>query len=112
MDSVGLRYTLNTFYERYERPIFIVENGFSKVDDESKAVIQDNDRIEYLAACIREMKKAIELNGADIIGYTDWGCIDAVSFTTGEMKKIYVYKDDEECGILERRKNHSLGINE
>lgn len=112
IDPVGLRYTLNTLYERYERPIFIVENGFGAVDDKSKAVIQDNDRIEYLSDHIREMKKAMELDGVDVIGYTVWGCIDVVSFTKGEMKKryglIYVDKDDEGCGTLERRKKKSF----
>lgn len=112
IDPVGLRYTLNTLYEQYERPIFIVENGFGAVDDKSKAVIQDNDRIDYLSDHIREMKKVIELDGVDIIGYTVWGCIDVVSFTKGEMKKryglIYVDKDDEGCGTLERRKKKSF----
>ncbi|RHH05526.1 6-phospho-beta-glucosidase, partial [Coprobacillus sp. AM18-4LB-d2] len=28
IDPEGLRYTLNMFYERYEKPLFIVENGF------------------------------------------------------------------------------------
>lgn len=112
IDPVGLRYTLNTLYERYELPIFIVENGFGTIDDLSEEVIQDDDRIEYLAAHISEMKKAIEFDGVEVIGYTVWGCIDVVSFTTGEMKKryglIYVDKDDEGNGTLERRKKKSF----
>ena len=35
------------------------------------------------------MKKAVQEDGVDLMGYTPWGCIDCVSFTTGEMKKRY-----------------------
>lgn len=112
IDSVGLRYTLNTIYERYELPIFIVENGFGAVDDLSKDEIQDDDRIHYLSAHIAEMKKAIEIDGVEVLGYTVWGCIDVVSFTTGEMKKryglIYVDKDDQGNGSLQRKKKKSF----
>ena len=32
IDPVGLRVTLNTIYDRYEKPMFIVENGLGAVD--------------------------------------------------------------------------------
>ena len=32
IDPVGLRYSLVTLYERYEIPLFIVENGFGAID--------------------------------------------------------------------------------
>ena len=112
IDPIGLRYTLNTIYERYELPIFIVENGFGAVDNTLELVIQDDYRIDYLSAHIVEMKKAIELDGVEVIGYTIWGCIDVVSFTTGEMKKryglIYVDKDDYGNGTLKRSKKKSF----
>lgn len=58
------------------------------------------------------MKKAVELDGIDLIGYTPWGCIDCVSFTTGEMKKrygfIYVDRDDQGNGTLKRSKKKSF----
>lgn len=90
IDPVGLRYSLATLYERYELPIFIIENGFGAIDilDEDKNC-DDTYRIEYLKAHIEEMKKAVEIDGVEVMGYTPWGCIDVVSFTTGELRKRY-----------------------
>lgn len=113
IDPVGLRYALSELYERYEKPIFIVENGFGAVDKiEDNGEIQDDYRIEYLGAHIKEMKKAVELDGVEVIGYTPWGCIDCVSFTTGEYKKrygfIYVDKHDDGSGDFSRSKKKSF----
>ncbi|MGV8577764.1 family 1 glycosylhydrolase, partial [Pseudomonas aeruginosa] len=80
----GLRYSLNVLYERYQKPLFIVENGFGAFDKvEADGQINDDYRIDYLRAHIEEMKKAVIEDGVDLIGYTPWGCIDCVSFTTG-----------------------------
>ena len=113
IDPEGLRYALNIFYERYEKPLFIVENGFGAIDvKEADGSCHDEYRINYLKAHIKEMKKAVELDGIDLIGYTPWGCIDCVSFTTGEMKKrygfIYVDRDDQGNGTLKRSKKKSF----
>ena len=74
--------------------------------------IADDYRIEYLKAHIEEFKKAVLEDGVKLMGYTPWGCIDCVSFTTGEMKKrygfIYVDKDNEGHGTLERKKKKSF----
>lgn len=113
IDPVGLRYSLNLLYERYELPLFIVENGFGAIDvKEADGSCNDDYRIDYLRSHIKEMEKAIELDGVDLMGYTPWGCIDCVSFTTGEMKKrygfIYVDKDNEGNGTLARLKKKSF----
>ena len=113
IDPEGLRYSLNLLYERYEKPIFIVENGFGAMDKiEEDGMIHDNYRIAYLKAHIEEMKKAVVLDGVKVIGYTPWGCLDCVSFTTGEMKKrygfIYVDKDNEGRGTLNRSRKESF----
>ena len=113
IDPVGLRYGLNNLYERYQKPLFIVENGFGAIDQlDENGVVQDDYRIEYLKSHIIEMKKAVELDGVELMGYTPWGCIDCVSFTTGEMKKrygfIYVDKDNEGNGTLKRSKKKSF----
>lgn len=113
IDPVGLRYALNQMYERYEKPLFIVENGFGAIDKkEEDGSCHDPYRIDYLKAHIAEMKKAVEEDGVDLIGYTPWGCIDCVSFTTGEMKKrygfIYVDRDDKGNGTLKRSKKDSF----
>lgn len=112
IDPVGLRYSLVTLYERYEIPLFIVENGFGAIDVlESDGTCHDPYRIEYLKAHIEEMKKAVEEDGVDLMGYTPWGCIDLVSFTTGELKKrygfIYVDKNDDGTGTGRRYKKDS-----
>ncbi|WAA10128.1 6-phospho-beta-glucosidase [Fervidibacillus albus] len=113
IDPVGLRYSLNVLYERYNLPLFIVENGLGARDVvEEDGSINDDYRIQYLKDHIVEMKKAVELDGVDLMGYTPWGCIDLVSAGTGEMEKrygfIYVDKDNEGNGTLERRKKKSF----
>lgn len=113
IDPVGLRYSLNTLYERYKKPLFIVENGFGAIDKvEQDGSINDDYRIAYLQAHVSEMKKAVLEDGVDLIGYTPWGCIDCVSFTTGEYKKrygfIYVNKHDDGTGDMSRARKQSF----
>ena len=114
IDPNGLRYIMNRFYERYEIPLFIVENGLGYDDqmDESRHV-NDDYRIDYLRQHIEAMKQAILEDGVDVIGYTPWGCIDLVSAGTGEMKKrygfVYVDRNNEGEGTLKRSKKKSFG---
>ena len=113
IDPQGLRYSLNTFYNRYQVPLFIVENGFGDVDTvQPDGTIDDPARIDYLRNHIAAVKQAVLEDGVDLIGYTPWGIIDLVSFTTGEMKKrygmIYVDRDNEGNGTMERRKKTSF----
>lgn len=113
IDPVGLRYILNVLTQRYDLPLFIVENGFGAYDTvEEDGTIQDDYRIDYLREHILEMKKAVEEDGVDLMGYTPWGCIDIVSFGTGEMEKrygfIHVDKDNKGEGTLERKKKASF----
>ncbi|MFS0779546.1 6-phospho-beta-glucosidase [Neobacillus sp. 3P2-tot-E-2] len=112
IDPIGFRYYLNMLYNRYELPIFIVENGFGYSDKFENGQIHDKERIVYLQQHIAQMKLAIVEDGVDVIGYTAWGCIDPISFTTGEMKKrygfIYVDRDNEGNGTLNRYKKDSF----
>ena len=113
IDPVGLRVTLNTIYDRYEKPMFIVENGLGAVDTvEPDGSIHDSYRIDYLRAHIEQMEKAINEDGLPLLGYTTWGPIDLVSASTGEMKKrygfIYVDKDNEGKGTLARSRKDSF----
>ncbi|AUO66004.1 6-phospho-beta-glucosidase [Citrobacter freundii complex sp. CFNIH2] len=113
IDPVGLRYSLNYFYDHYQLPLFIVENGLGAVDEINESnTVDDQYRIDYLESHIAEMKKAVVEDGVDLIGYTPWGCIDLVSAGTGEMKKrygfIYVDKDDSGNGSLSRIKKKSF----
>jgi 6-phospho-beta-glucosidase len=116
IDPKGLRFTLNKLYDRYELPLFIVENGLGAidelVDDEngSKTVIDDY-RIEYLRSHLLQAAEAIE-DGVELMGYTSWGCIDVVSASTAELKKrygyIYVDRNDDGTGSLNRYKKKSF----
>lgn len=112
IDPIGFRYVLNLLEDRYEMPIFVVENGFGYNDVQTETGVHDTERIEYLKEHIKQMLLAIEEDGIDIIGYTVWGCIDPVSFTTGEMKKrygfIYVDRDNDGNGTLSRSKKDSF----
>ena len=113
IDPEGLRYSLNILAERYEKPLFVVENGFGAVDQiEEDGTIDDQPRIDYLKSHIEAVKKAVLHDGVDLMGYTPWGIIDLVSFTTGEMKKrygmIYVDRDNEGNGTMERKKKKSF----
>ena len=113
IDPLGLRWCLNWFNDRFELPMMIVENGFGAIDQvEAEGMVHDDYRIDYLGAHIREMKKAVVEDGVDLMGYTPWGCIDCVSFTTGEMKKrygfIYVDMDDDGNGSMERSRKDSF----
>lgn len=113
IDPLGLRITMNTLYDRYQKPLFIVENGLGAKDRvEEDGSIQDDYRIEYLREHIKAMKDAVEIDGVDLLGYTAWGCIDLISASTGEMSKrygfIYVDRDDLGNGTLERKKKKSF----
>ena len=113
IDPLGLRITLNEIYDRYQKPLFVVENGLGALDEpDEQGVIADDYRINYLREHIRAMMEAADEDGVDIMGYTPWGCIDLVSATTGEMSKryglIYVDKDDDGKGTLNRVRKKSF----
>lgn len=115
IDPVGLRYVLNTLWDRYQRPLFIVENGLGAVDElvddgQGGKTVNDDYRIAYLRDHIREMGEAIE-DGVQLIGYTTWGCIDCVSASSAELRKrygyIYVDRNDDGSGTLQRYRKKS-----
>jgi 6-phospho-beta-glucosidase len=113
IDPVGLRVALNELYDRYQVPLFVVENGLGAYDKvEEDGSIQDDYRIEYLKLHIRELKKTIIEDAIPVIGYTAWGCIDLVSVGTGQMSKrygfIYVDVDDNGKGSFKRSKKKSF----
>ncbi|WP_112197340.1 glycoside hydrolase family 1 protein [Rahnella sp. NRRL B-41462] len=112
IDPVGLRIALNQLYDRYEKPLFIVENGLGAVDKpDENHFIADDYRINYLRQHIQAMAEAID-DGVELMGYTPWGCIDLVSMSTGEMSKryglIYVDLDDKISGTGNRYRKKSF----
>lgn len=113
IDPLGLRLTLNILYDRYQKPLFIVENGLGANDVvEKDGSIHDEYRIDYMREHIKAMLDAVNKDGIPVMGYTSWGCIDLVSASTGEMKKrygmIYVNKQNDGSGNLKRIKKDSF----
>lgn len=113
IDPLGLRITMNALYDRYQKPLFIVENGLGAVDTpDEDGQIHDSYRIKYLKEHIRAMKDTVNIDGVELLGYTVWGCIDPVSASTGEMKKrygfIHVDREEDGRGSLKRTKKDSF----
>lgn len=112
-DGNCLRLALNDLYDRYHKPLWVVENGIGWQDrKEEDGSVHDDYRIDYLRKNIKSMDDAINLDGIPLMGYTMWGCTDLVSAGTGEMKKrygfIYVDMDDEGKGTLQRSRKDSF----
>jgi len=112
IDPVGLRYTLNHLYDRYEKPLFVVENGIGAVESLSEdEQIHDYYRIEYIKKHLEQLLLACE-DGCDVKGYTMWSPIDLISSGTSEMSKrygfIYVDQDDDGHGSRKRLRKDSF----
>lgn len=102
IDPKGLRWALNELWDRYQKPLMVVENGMGAFDEpEPDGSVHDVYRIDYLRQHIEQMREAVA-DGVELLGYTMWGCIDLVSASTGEMAKrygfIYVDKHDDGSG--------------
>lgn len=117
IDPQGIRYVLNMFWDRWQKPLFIVENGLGAVDElvddgQGGKTVNDDYRISYLNDHLVQVGEAIE-DGVPVMGYTTWGCIDLVSASTAELKKrygfIYVDRKDDGTGTLARYKKKSFG---
>lgn len=112
IDPQGLRILLNFLYDRYQKPLFIVENGLGAVDElDHNGEIHDDYRIQYLNDHLVQAREAI-LDGVELMGFTSWGPIDLVANSTAEMKKrygyIYVDRHDDGLGTLERKRKKSF----
>lgn len=112
IDPVGLRYLLNFLYDRYQKPLFIVENGLGAKDVlNEQGVVEDDYRISYLNDHLYQVGEAIQ-DGVEVMGYTSWGPIDLVSASTAQMSKrygfIYVDRNDQGEGSLARKPKKSF----
>ncbi len=112
IDPMGLRISLIKLYDRYQKPLFVCENGLGARDTlTSDGEIHDDYRIDYLKQHIEQMKEAVK-EGVDLMGYTPWGCIDLISCGTSQMSKryglIYVDQDDRGNGTLNRYRKDSF----
>ena len=115
IDPKGLRVLLNQFYDRYQKPLFIVENGLGARDEliekDGVLTVEDDYRIEYMREHLLQVQEAIE-DGVEVLGYTSWGCIDLVSASTAQMSKrygfIYVDRNDDGSGTMARYRKKSF----
>ncbi len=115
IDPVGLRIVLNQFWDRWQKPLFIVENGLGAKDElvevDSVKTVLDDYRISYLNDHLVQVGEALA-DGVDLLGYTTWGPIDLVSASTAQMSKrygfIYVDRGDDGTGTLARYKKKSF----
>lgn len=112
IDPVGIRILLNTLYDRYQKPLFIVENGLGAKDKiNPNGSIEDDYRIKYLNDHLVQVSQAIS-DGVEVIGYSSWGPIDLISASKAEVSKrygyIYVDIDDKGNGTLERKRKKSF----
>ncbi len=112
IDPVGLRTLLNVLWDRYQKPLFIVENGLGAKDKpDADGVVQDDYRISYLNDHLVQVREAID-DGVEVMGYTSWGPIDLVSASKAELSKrygfIYVDRDDSGAGTLARSRKKSF----
>lgn len=110
IDPIGFRIALNSFWDRYRKPIYVTENGIGAFDKLENGSIKDDYRIDYFRSHIEQMKEAVK-DGVDVRGYYAWGPIDIVSCSSSEMSKrygfIYVDLDDYGKGSGERIKKDS-----
>jgi beta-glucosidase/6-phospho-beta-glucosidase/beta-galactosidase len=108
----ALRTLLNVLWDRYQKPLFIVENGLGAKDKpDADGVVQDDYRISYLNDHLVQVREAID-DGVEVMGYTSWGPIDLVSASKAELSKrygfIYVDRDDSGNGTLARSRKKSF----
>ena len=99
IDPIGFRVLLNEFYDRYQVPIYVTENGIGCYDKVEDGKIRDSYRVDYYKAHFEAMKEAIK-DGVDVRGYYAWGPIDIVSCSSNEMSKRYgfIYVDQDDLG--------------
>ena len=111
IDPVGLRIVLNEYWDRWQKPLFIVENGLGARDELVDGTVADDYRISYMNDHLAQVGEALS-DGVAVLGYTAWGCIDLVSMSTAEMSKrygfIYVDRNDDGSGTLQRYRKKSF----
>ncbi|MGC3954260.1 MAG: glycoside hydrolase family 1 protein [Propionicimonas sp.] len=116
IDPRGLRWVLNRLWDRYQLPLFIVENGLGAKDQlvevDGALTVLDDYRISYLNDHLVQLAEALR-DGVEVLGYTSWGPIDLVSASTAQLSKrygfIYVDRNDDGSGTLARYRKKSFG---
>lgn len=81
-------------FERYNKPIYITENGLSCHDVISlDGKVHDPNRIDFLNRYLLEVKRAVE-EGIKIVGYFEWSFMDNFEWHSGYADRFgIVYVD-------------------
>lgn len=113
IDPLGLRIVMNSIWDRYQKPLMLVENGLGAKDLVTvDGKIHDDYRIAYLQAHLDVIEETMVEDGIPLLGYTMWSVIDLVSSSSGQMSKrygfIYVDRDDAGQGSMRRLKKDSF----
>nr|BAI50021.1 beta-glucosidase [Nasutitermes takasagoensis] len=84
----AFRKQLNWIAKEYGNPpIFVTENGFSDYGG-----LNDTNRVLYYTEYMKEMLKAIHIDGVNVVGYTAWSLIDNFEWLQGYTEKFGVYE--------------------
>lgn len=100
IDPVGIRYTIHQLYDRYHKPLFILENGIGMIEKlEEDKKIHDQYRIDYMKEHLEQVILSCE-EGCEVLGYSMWSPLDLISSGTSEMSKRYgmIYVDQDDYG--------------
>lgn len=113
IDPLGLRVVMSSIWDRYQKPLMLVENGLGAKDVVTPdGQVHDDYRIAYLQAHLDVIEETMAEDGIPLLGYTMWSVIDLVSSSSGQMSKrygfIYVDRDDAGAGIMRRLKKDSF----
>lgn len=110
-DPEGMRLSLIELYERYRKPLFIVENGIGIDEALIDGKVYDDERIEYYQMHITSIKRSVVEDGVNLLGYLAWSPIDFLS-SHKEMRKrygfVYVNRTTKELLDLQRYKKKSF----
>lgn len=106
IDPLGFRDVMNKLYQRYQLPIFPIENGIGvKEEWDGQNPIDDSYRIDYHKQHLLAMYDAINIDGVEVMGYLGWGLIDILS-SQGDMRKryglVYVNRDNHDLKDMKR----------
>ena len=107
MDPLGFYNMLSQYWDRYQIPLLIAENGFGALDQvEADGSIHDPYRIDYYRQHIAQLKEAVK-DGVEVIAYCAWGPIDIISSSSAEMSKRYgfIYVDQDDLGQGTRKRS-------
>lgn len=96
-----------TLYDKYKKPLMILENGIGYFDKKEDGIVKDDYRINYLNEHLREVQKAIT-NGIPFIGYSLWTYCDIFSPSGGYRKKYGLVGVDFEDFKLSRYPKASM----